>query len=60
MSASKMLFVGIRGAVLALDKASGASVWVTELKGSDFVRRFFLGVVLVLIIRFAWELAYGN
>lgn len=27
------------------------------LKGSDFVRRFFLGVVLLLIIRFAWELS---
>jgi uncharacterized membrane protein YfcA len=26
------------------------------LKGSEFVRRFFIIVVLVLIMRFAWEL----
>ncbi len=30
------------------------------LKGSEFVRKFFLGVVLVLILRFAWELARGT
>ncbi len=30
------------------------------LKGSEFVRRFFLGIVLVLILRFGWELAHGR
>jgi uncharacterized membrane protein YfcA len=28
------------------------------LKGSEFVRKFFLGVVLVLIARFAYEMAF--
>ena len=30
------------------------------LKGNEFIRKFFLGVVLVLIIRFAWEIARGQ
>ncbi|PYV13260.1 MAG: hypothetical protein DMG07_14990 [Acidobacteria bacterium] len=32
-----LVFIGIRGAVVALDSATGAEVWATELKGSDFV-----------------------
>ena len=28
------------------------------LKGSDFVRKFLLGVVLLLIMRFAYEMAF--
>jgi len=31
------VFVGIKGAVLALDAASGEQVWRAELKGSEFV-----------------------
>jgi outer membrane protein assembly factor BamB len=31
------LFVGTRGAVVAVDRASGATLWSMELKGSDFV-----------------------
>jgi len=37
MTANNLLYIGIKGAVLALDRASGAEVWVCELKGSDFV-----------------------
>ena len=33
----KLLFIGIRGAVLAIDRDSGEAKWQAELKGSDFV-----------------------
>jgi outer membrane protein assembly factor BamB len=32
-----LVFVGIKGSVVALDRSSGQQVWVTPLKGSDFV-----------------------
>ncbi len=32
-----MIFIGIYGWVLALDRATGQEVWRTSLKGSDFV-----------------------
>lgn len=32
-----LLFVGIKNHLLALDAATGAEVWRTKLKGSDFV-----------------------
>jgi outer membrane protein assembly factor BamB len=31
------LYVGIRGHVVALDTATGAELWRTKLKGSDYV-----------------------
>jgi|SRR5215471_11446158 len=31
------VFVGTKGTVLAIDRASGKTLWSTELKGSDFV-----------------------
>jgi outer membrane protein assembly factor BamB len=34
---SSALFVGTRGTVIAVDRASGETIWTTELKGSDFV-----------------------
>jgi outer membrane protein assembly factor BamB len=32
-----MIFVGIRGAVVALERSSGTEVWRTKLDGSQFV-----------------------
>ena len=32
-----MMFVGIKGHVLALDRATGTERWRTKLKGGDFV-----------------------
>jgi len=32
-----MVFIGIKGAVLALDRATGVERWRTGIKGSDFV-----------------------
>ena len=32
-----IIFVGIKGAVLGINRGTGATVWRTALKGSDFV-----------------------
>ena len=37
MKNSKLLYIGIKGSVLALDPASGRQMWATRLKGYDFV-----------------------
>ena len=37
MKTSNLVFIGIKGSVLALDRATGQQVWATHLKGSDFV-----------------------
>jgi outer membrane protein assembly factor BamB len=37
MTKSNLLYVGIRGTVLALDRATGELVWDAKLKGGDFV-----------------------
>jgi hypothetical protein len=31
------VFVGLKGTVVAIDRATGKTLWSTELKGSDFV-----------------------
>ena len=37
MNAAQLIFIGIKGSVLALDRTTGQHVWTTSLKGSDFV-----------------------
>src|SRR6266404_1333947 len=37
MKTSELVFIGIKGSVLALNRATGEQVWATHLKGSDFV-----------------------
>jgi outer membrane protein assembly factor BamB len=37
MSRQNVIFIGIKGTVVALDRATGEAVWMTELKGWDFV-----------------------
>ncbi len=37
MKPSDWIFVGIKGSVVALNRASGQQVWTTHLKGADFV-----------------------
>jgi outer membrane protein assembly factor BamB len=32
-----VIFVGLKGSVVAIDRTSGATVWESHLKGSDFV-----------------------
>jgi outer membrane protein assembly factor BamB len=36
-SQPRAIFVGIKGAALAIDRDTGQTLWRTELKGSDFV-----------------------
>jgi uncharacterized protein len=47
------------GIPMALANIAGSAIGsrLAILKGSEFVRKFFLGVVLVLIARFAYELS---
>jgi len=37
MTASKVIYLGVKGCAMALDSASGQQLWTTSLKGSDFV-----------------------
>ena len=37
MNTAHLIFIGIKGSVVALNRATGQQVWVTRLKGSDFV-----------------------
>ncbi len=37
MKTSELVFIGIKGSVIALHRATGHQVWATRLKGSDFV-----------------------
>ena len=32
-----MMFIGIKGSALAIDRATGTTIWHTHLKGGDFV-----------------------
>jgi outer membrane protein assembly factor BamB len=37
MKTSDLVFIGIKGSVVALDRVTGRQVWATHLKGSGFV-----------------------
>ena len=37
MKITDLVFIGIKGSVLALNRATGEQVWATHLKGSNFV-----------------------
>jgi outer membrane protein assembly factor BamB len=37
MADGNLLFIGVKGSALALDRATGEIVWNTHLSGSDFV-----------------------
>ena len=37
MKTSDLVFIGIKGSVIALNRTTGQPVWTTRLKGSDFV-----------------------
>jgi len=37
MRHSKIIYLGIKGSVIAMDAATGGQLWVVHLKGSDFV-----------------------
>lgn len=37
MAFTNLVYIGIKGCVLALDRATGAQVWSTSLRGGEFV-----------------------
>jgi outer membrane protein assembly factor BamB len=37
MKTSELVFIGIKGSVVALNRATGRQVWATHLMGRDFV-----------------------
>jgi outer membrane protein assembly factor BamB len=37
MGQSKVIFLGVKGSVIAVDTATGQPVWEAQLKGTDFV-----------------------
>ena len=37
MKTSDLMFIGIKGSVVALHRATGEQLWATHLKGCDFV-----------------------
>lgn len=41
MKTTDLLFVGIKGSVIALNRATGQQIWATHLRGSDFVNVVF-------------------
>jgi outer membrane protein assembly factor BamB len=47
MKSSELVFVGIKGSVVALNRATGQQVWATRLKGSDFVNVTFQSGMLL-------------
>lgn len=37
MAASKFIYLGVKGSVIALNSANGQQLWATALKGGEFV-----------------------
>ncbi|HEX4794466.1 MAG TPA: PQQ-binding-like beta-propeller repeat protein [Humisphaera sp.] len=59
----KITYIGIKGSVLALDRASGAIVWQTTLKGVGFVNLVLDGGDLIATTRgeaFCLDVATGQ
>ena len=47
MKSSELVFVGIKGSVVALNHATGQQEWTKRLKGSDFVNVTFQNGMLL-------------
>ncbi len=47
MKTSELVFIGIKGSVVALNRATGEQVWTTHLKGSEFVNVVVDGGILL-------------
>jgi len=47
MKSSELVFVGIKGSVVALNRATGQQAWTARIKGCDFVNvTFHCGMLL--------------
>lgn len=47
MAQSKLIYVGIKGAVLAINSANGQEIWAKKLTGSEFVNVVLSGCDLL-------------
>jgi outer membrane protein assembly factor BamB len=47
MKSSDLVFIGIKGSVVALNRATGEQVWQARLKGCDFVNVVVQGGVVL-------------
>jgi hypothetical protein len=47
MKTSDLIFIGIKGSVIALTRATGQQVWATRLKGCDFVNVVVQGEAVI-------------
>jgi outer membrane protein assembly factor BamB len=47
MKPSDLVFIGIKGSVIALNRVTGRQVWATRLKGADFVNVVLQNEVLL-------------
>src|SRR5664279_1433048 len=47
MKTTDLVFIGIKGSVVALNRATGQQEWATHLKGSDFVNIVLLDGAIV-------------
>jgi outer membrane protein assembly factor BamB len=59
MKSSDLVFIGIKGSVIALDRATGQQVWATHLKGSNFVNVAVQNGA-VLALAWAWPQSRRN
>jgi outer membrane protein assembly factor BamB len=63
MSPANSVFLGIKGSVLALDRATGRRLWSTKLKGDEFVNLLVDGNLVFAATRgevFCLDAASGN
>ncbi len=49
MTSANLVFVGIKGSVVALSRATGAQVWAVHLKGGGFVNMHLLDTALLAV-----------
>jgi outer membrane protein assembly factor BamB len=63
MARTSLIFIGISGTVIALDRGTGQEVWRTALKGGDFVNVVLLDDTLYATAKgelFCLDPATGN
>ena len=51
MKTAQLVFIGVGGSVVAVDRANGQQVWATHLKGSDFVNVVLHNEILLATCR---------
>jgi len=47
MKTTDLIFIGIKGSVVALNRATGEQIWATHLKGAEFVNVVLQGEAVI-------------